>query len=91
MKYSFYWKFILNTKLNVNIVTLIGRQLEINMNRYKKNLFSNILKIQPMAFQLVKMQSRKCIGGKPKTIRTYLKKAVDANKRSRIKLIILTY
>ena len=56
MKYSFYWKFALNIKLN--IVALTGSRLEINMNKYKKNLFSNILKLQPMAFQTVKTRSR---------------------------------
>ena len=57
MKYSFYGKFVLNIKLNVNIVALIGSRLEINMKKYKKNLFSNILKIQPMVFQTVKTRS----------------------------------
>ena len=58
MKYSFYWKFALNIKLNVNIVALIESCLEINTNKYKKNLFSNFLRIQLMAFQTVTMQSR---------------------------------
>ena len=57
MKYSFYGKIVLNIKLNVNIVALIGSRLEINMKKYKKNLFSNILKIQPMVFQTVKTRS----------------------------------
>ena len=42
--------FALTMKLNVNIVALIRSRLEINMNKYNKNLFRNILKIQPMDF-----------------------------------------
>ena len=38
----------------MNIVALIMSRLEINMNKHKKTLFRNILKIQPMAFQIVK-------------------------------------
>ena len=84
MRYSFYWKFALNIKLNVNILALIGSRLEINMNKYKKNIFSSILKIQPMAFQTLKTRTLtvKRFIGKLKTIRTNFKKAVNTNKRS---------
>ena len=56
----------------------IGSRLEINMNKYKKNLFSNILRIQPMTFQTENAEQTltvKPIGGKLKTIRTNFEKA----------------
>ena len=34
IKYSFYLKFSLSIKLNVNILVLIESQLEININKY---------------------------------------------------------
>ena len=82
--------FALNIKLNVNIVALIGSRLEINTNKYNKNLFRNILKIQPMAFHTVKTRAEKRIGGKPKN-RTNFKKAVDTNKKSKVKIIFTHY
>ena len=54
----FALKFALYRKLNVNIMALIRSRLEIIMNKCKKNLFSSILKIQPMTFQTVKTWSR---------------------------------
>ena len=70
----FALKFALYRKLNVNIVALIGSWLEIIMNRCKKNLFSSILKIQPMTFpnseNAEQTLTANRIGGKLKTIRT---------------------
>ena len=79
--------FALNIKLKVNIVVLCGSRLEINMNKYNKNLFRSILKIPLMAFQTVKTRAEKRIGGKPKNIRTNFKKAADTNKNSKVKII----
>ena len=59
-------------------------RLDINMNKYKKNLFSNILKIKPSL-------TVKRSGGKLKTIRTNFKKAVDTNKRSGGGRVVLTF
>ena len=55
---QFLLEVCIDYKAEVNFVAFIGSRLEINMNKYKKNLFSNILKIQLMAFQTVKTRSR---------------------------------
>ena len=79
----FALKFALYRKLDVIIVALIGILLEIIMNRCKKNLFSSILKIQPMTFpnseNAEQTLTANCIGGKLKTIIKNFKKAVDTN------------
>ena len=83
MKYSFYWKFALNIKLNVNIVELIESRLEILMNKYKNNLFrkypKNITDGFPNSENVEQTLTVKRIAGKLKTIRRNFKKAVDTN------------
>ena len=94
MKYSFYWKFALNIKLNVNIVALIGSRLEINMNKQEK-LIQQYPRNSTDGFQysenVEQTLTAKRIGGKLKTIRTNFNKAVDTSKRSGDGRVVLTF
>ena len=85
----------MNIKLNTNIVELIGSQFEINMNKYKKKVIEQYPKNSidgfPNSENAEQTLTVKRIVGKPKTIRTNFKKAVDTNKRSGIKIMIFIH